>query len=157
MAENWTSALLPIITLVLGAVLTFLAESIRHRTERRERLQDALTARRADAATAFIDAAHESAHLLGRMTPGCPNPLPLDEDKYWLIDSAVAARLNDLALVASSPSLAAARALHGALQGFRASVMSGITYGSNEYWSAYAPVRAARTAFIDASRADIVG
>lgn len=153
---DWLTVALPVVTLVLGAVLTFVAESIRHRTERRERRQDSLTARRADASIAFIDAAHEAAHLLGRMTPGCPNPLPMSEDKYWLIDSAVAARLNDLSLVASTSSLSAARGLHRALQAFRTAVMSGLTYGTDEYWLAYAPVREARAAFIDAARAEIV-
>jgi hypothetical protein len=153
---EWFSVALPVLTLVLGAALTFGAESIRHRTERRERRQDALTARRADASTAFIEAAHEAAHLLGRMTPGCPNPLPLNEEKYWLIDSTVAARLNDLSLVASSGSLIAARELHRALQAFRANVMSGLTYDTEEYWNAYAPVREARQQFLEAARADIV-
>lgn len=152
---TWLNVLLPIVTLILGAVGSFAAESIRHRTARREALADALRASRSERYIAFIDSAHSAAHTLGRMAVGCDDPLPANPDAFWLVDSDVAQKLRTLEVVGGEDVVSKAQALRDALIDFRSTVKAGVVYVSPEYHAAYAPVRTTRDAVIRAAREEI--
>lgn len=149
-------AMLPIATLVLGAALTFVTESVRHRRTRREALDDALRSQRATACTAFLESAHSAAHRLGRTATGCPDPLPADSDVYWLTDSDVTQKLRNLEIVGGERVVSSARAVRQGLLDFRDAVRSGVVYGSQEYWAAHRPVAHHRDALIEAARAELL-
>lgn len=146
---------LPVATLIIGAVLSFVADSIRNARERRQRERDGLRVRQAEAAAAFLDEAYKAAHRLGRMAPGCPSPLAFDDDAYWVVESEVSRRLMLLELVASSRVVSQARGLRDALRPFREAVRSGVTYDSEAYWAAYKPVQQGRQGFLHAIREDM--
>jgi hypothetical protein len=152
---NLLTVLLPIATLILGALGSFFAESVRHTKSRREALADALRATRSERYIAFVDAAHTAAHTLGRMADGCPNPLPQDPEKYWLVDSEVTQKLRSLEIVGGDTVVEKARAIRAALVEFRGAVESGVEYWSPEYRSKYQPVAEARDSMIRAARDEI--
>jgi|GEM_PF-3237782 len=152
---NWLTVALPIVTLILGAVGSFAAESIRHRKARREALADSLRTTRSERYIAFIDAAHSAAHTLGRMADGCPDPLAADSDRYWLVDSDVAQKFRTLQLVGGDAVVAHAAEVRSALESFRDAVKAGVVYWSDDYRAAYRPVVDARNALIAAAREEI--
>lgn len=153
---NWFTTLLPIATLLVGALLTFFAESIRHRRLRQESLEDGLRSKRAETYIDFLSAAHSAAHLLGRMAPGCPHPIEPDTDTYWFLDSDVSRKLRSLQLVGTEPVVRAALSLELALREFRRVIDRGDRYGTPEYWDAYGPVSVSRDGLIRTARSEIV-
>jgi len=151
-----SAVLLPLATLVLGSVLTFTLEGIRHRRQRKESVQDARRLERSQAYVNYLESAHEAAHLLGRATPGCPNPPDENSDSYWLVDSSVTSRLRVIEVLGSELVIDRARALRRALVKFRKDLAhEDMRYWSTEYQEAYALVAAARDEFIDVARADL--
>ena len=69
------TAVLPVATLVLGAGLTFLVQEYSRRHAHAEDRSDALRSQRASAYQVFIRDGHEAAHLMGRTSEGCTEPL----------------------------------------------------------------------------------
>lgn len=152
---SWFTAVLPVITLILGAVGTFLADTVRYRRTRRDLLADTLRTERSGVYLAFVEACHEAAHKLGRMAVGCPEPLERDPAAYWLIDSDVTRRLRNLQIVGGEDVVGSAAAMRAALFEFRKAVEAGVEYDGDDYRTAYRPVVLARDAFIEASRAEL--
>lgn len=152
---TWQTVL-PVVTLLLGAGASFAAESVRHRTARREALADSLRAERTKAYLALLDAAHTAAHTLGRSAVDCPNPLPPDADRFWLVDSDVTRHLRTLEMVGGDAVIAEARELRRALLTFREAVAAGARYESDEYRAAYAPVTHARDRLVGAARDELL-
>ncbi|MBA4608265.1 MULTISPECIES: hypothetical protein [Aeromicrobium] len=151
-----SAVLLPLATLVLGSVLTFTLEAIRHRRQRKESVQDARRLERSQAYVDYLECAHEAAHLLGRATPGCPNPLEDIAHSYWLVDSSVASRLRVIEVLGSEDVISRAKGMRTALVTFRRDLQSEeMTYWSEEYQDAYGLVVSARGAFIEAARSDL--
>jgi len=150
------SVVIPLLSLVAGSLLTFGLESIRHRRARGEEIQDSRRVERAQAYVDFLEAAHEAAHLLGRSTKGCPSPVAGSAESFWLLDSAVTRKLRIIEVVGSDAVVDNARSLRAALGEFRSRVTDPeMTYASEDYWSAYKPVSAARNALINSARSDL--
>lgn len=144
---------LPIITLLVGGLVTFGADSVRHRRSRRESISDSLMDKRAEAYLSFVEATHDAAHRLGRSAPGSPNPI--SDDAYWLVDSQVVLNLRKLELVGTDGVVRNAHVVRMALRAFRDHIKDGAVYGSPEYQAAYAPVTAARDALVAAARLEL--
>ena len=150
-----SSIFLPLGTLVLGSVLTFVFETLRHRRMRSEAVQDARRSERSQAYVDFLNSAHEAAHLLGRATPGCPHPIEPDV-AYWKLDSDVTRRLRVIEILGSDGVIAAARGVRESLGQFREMTMrDGVTYESDEYLASHRIFAGRREALIVTARADL--
>lgn len=148
--------ILPLGSLVLGSLLTFGLEMIRHRISRGEAVQDSRRLERSQAYVDFLDSAHEAAHLLGRATAGCPNPLIGQGDNYWRLDGDVSRKLRVIEVLGSAAVVAEAQALRRVLMDFREAVSDPtMVYGTPEYWEVYRPVMERRASLVAASRADL--
>lgn len=150
------AVLLPLATLILGSLMTFTLEAIRHRRQRTESVQDARRLERSQAYVDFLESAHEAAHLLGRATPGCPSPVDDISHSYWLVDSSVVSRLRVIEVLGSEEVIVKARAMRLALANFRQHLeREDMTYWSPDYQAAYRPVASARGDFVEAARTDL--
>ena len=145
-----------LVSLIAGSLLTFTLESIIHRISRRESVADSRRLERSKAYVDFLDVSHEAAHLLGRSTKGCPNPVTDIAGSYWRVDDTVSRRIRVIEVLGGDAVVAKADALRRALVTFRSDVgKPDMTYASDEYWSAYEPVASARRELIEAARADL--
>ncbi|WP_210438558.1 hypothetical protein [Nocardioides xinjiangensis] len=143
-------------SLVLGSGLTFGLEVLRHKRTRNDTVQDARRLERSQAYVDFLNSAHDAAHLLGRSTPGCPNPLDADGAVYWTLDSDVTRRLRVIEIVGAEAVTGAARMLRAALDDFRAATTRpGMVYATDEYWHEYSNVARHRDSFIESARHDL--
>ena len=150
-----SSVVLPLGSLILGSVLTFVFETLRHRRTRAEAVHDARRGERSQAYIDFLNSAHEAAHLLGRATPGCPHPIDADVS-YWKLDSDVTRRLRVVEILGSDDVIDAARAVRQSLGQFReATRRPGVTYESPAYLESHAVFARHREALIVAARADL--
>lgn len=119
-------------------------------------MHDARRLERSQSYVEFLNSAHDAAHLLGRATEGCPNPLDRDSATYWKLDSDVARRLRVIEILGSDEVTAASRRLRSALEAFRAATTRpGMVYGTADYWAEYSQVAVSRDAFITAARGDL--
>jgi hypothetical protein len=151
-----SDTVIALVSLVAGSLLTFGLESIRHRRARRESVADSRRLERSKAYVDFLDASHEAAHLLGRATKGCPNPVTDIAGSYWRVDDTVSRRIRVIEVLGGDEVVARADALRRAIVAFRTDLgKPGMTYASDEYWSAYQPVASARRELIEAARADL--
>jgi hypothetical protein len=151
-----SSVALSLGSLILGSGLTFALEAVRHRRTRSEAVHDARRLERSQAYVDFLNSAHDAAHLLGRATPGCPNPLDRDSASYWRLDSDVARRLRVIEILGSDHVTETSRRLRTALDVFRtATTRPDMVYDTPEYWDAYKHVTLRRKEFIDAARQDL--
>ena len=117
--------ILPIITLMIGFGLSFLAETYRASQARRNAVRDALRNERAVAYRDFIAAAHNTGHRLqlaaAGYTPAATGP-ERDEDLIML-DSTVVPTLLVLQILASGDVLASATEMRQALCDVRSSAI----------------------------------
>jgi len=151
-------AVFPVLTLVAGAVLTYVAETVRYRRSRRDQLSDALVQQRAAAYRQFLLSAHAAAHLLGRAAGGSETPLTAVEapDVHARVDSDVSRDLLELEVIATPQVLEAARQVRARLRDFRAVVAGGSAYMSEEYRAALGQYQLARTGFVEQARREVL-
>lgn len=103
-------------------------------------------------------AAHSSAHLTGRASVGCPDPLTGDRElALSSVDREVAADLYELELFANELTLEAARQVRSELAAFREVVRSGAEYMGDEYRLALGSYQHARTKFLSVAREELLG
>ena len=129
--------LLPLMTLVLGFGLSFVAETYRKSKEREFELADSLRAERARAYQAFLEAAQATATGLGEATAGYTHKKAADGE----IEAAKHANAMWMVLRVMRDEVVAGQA---------------ITFKSPEYNERYTPYQDARKALIAAARADVV-
>jgi hypothetical protein len=149
---SWLNVVLPIITLVAGAALTYAAESRREAQRRRDARIDALRTERATAYRQFMRDAHLAAHLAGRSAPGVPVPIGNAAEALARVDSDVARDLYELELFADDDVLAAAREVRNTLTVFRDSVMDGAEYMGERYREKLGSYQGARTMYLRVAR-----
>jgi hypothetical protein len=144
-----------------GVWLTQRNEEWRRRRTREEERSDALRADRARAYARFIEATHETAHLLGRAA-GAPPPMKDDERLAlrWNLDTKVSPAFLGLVTLASAETLETAGNLRARLRALRNAVFhDGLAYSESSesaYWQVYDPYQRARQLFIEAVRAEIL-
>jgi len=153
--------LLPLMTLVLGFGLSFVAETYRKSKEREFELADSLRAERARAYQAFLEAAQATATGLGEATAGYTHKKAADgeiEAAKLAVDRVFVPKLRNLEIIASDAALKHANAMWMVLRVMRDEVVAGqaITFKSPEYNERYTPYQDARKALIAAARADVV-
>ena len=154
-----TEGAIALVSLVIGAVLTFISEETRRRQARRDDRHDALRTQRAQAYQGFMAAAHEAAHLLGRAANGSDVPLGSDQNRADVlarVDSQVVKRLLDMEILAEDQTLRAARAVSEALRGLRKVVESDAVYFGEEYMAALDVYRGARKMFLAEARREVL-
>lgn len=153
----WLNAILPVLSLLLGAGLSYWAERRRYKTTREDSATDALRSQRGAAYRQFISDAHGAAHLLGRAAAG--STVPLVDDKVGAlarVDSDVARDLYELEIFAGEDVLDAAREVRARLIQFREVIMDGALYYDETYLASLRKYQAARSAFLTAARAELV-
>jgi hypothetical protein len=151
------TAVLPVATLILGAVLAELAEARRYRRNRADDQADALRRQRGEAYQVFIRDVHTTTHLIGRSSPGCPQPLDGPAElAHAAADSEVSRDLYQLEIFANEGTLAAARCLRDAVMDFRAAVLDGAHYMDDAYQAALGHYQRARRAFLDEARTELL-
>jgi hypothetical protein len=156
-----TQVIIPLVTLLLGFGLSFGAEVYRSSKERRNDLDDALRASRAQAYQAFLEAAQSVATHLGEATAGYPHLTATDEDRKNArldVDRVFVPKLRNLEIVASDEALVHAKAMWGVLRTMRDDVVQNqqITYKSKEYDAIYGPYQGHRAGLIATARRDVV-
>ena len=156
LAMTWT-AVLPVLTLIVGWGLSFGGERIRYRAQRRDQSGDALLTQRGEAYRAFIRDAHTAAHMTGRAASGCPTPLTTDREQALAsVDREVARDLYEMELFADESTLEAARLLRRELTAFREVVLAGAEYMADDYHAALGAYQVARTSFLAKARTELV-
>jgi len=150
------NAVLPVLSLLLGVALSYLAEGRRYRRARIDHATDSLRAQRSEAYRTFMKDVHTTAHIIGRTTPGCPQPLGNAAEAQAAVDRDVTRDLYELELFASTATLAAARELRQSLMEFREAVISNVVYMDDAYRAALEPFRQARSVFLATARGELL-
>jgi hypothetical protein len=156
-----SAVVIPLVTLILGFGLSFVAETYRKRTERRYQLQDGLRQERARAYQAFLVASQQVATRLGECSAGYTHRTATAEDIEGAkldVDRVFVPTFRHLEILASEGVLEHAYAMWQVLELMRDEVVAKqlTHYLSDEYMAVYRPYMDARSEFIRAARADVV-
>ena len=151
--------ILPFLTLLLGFVLSFVAEMYRKGQDRKHAISDGLRNERATSYRAFLKAAHDTATRLGWATAGHPQHVDGQEREVAIqaTDKDVVPRLLELEILASEATLKNAREMREGLRDMRDKIVTAnVVYRSDEYKTIYKRYQDARAAFLVSARDDIV-
>ena len=99
---------------------------------------------------------HTTAHIIGRTTPGCPQPLGNAVEAQAAVDRDVARDLYELELFASTETLTAARQLRKSLMEFREAVISNVRYMDPTYQAALGRYQQSRSVFLVTARSELL-
>lgn len=151
--------IVPFLTLLLGFVLSFVAEMYRKGQDRKHAISDGLRNERATSYRAFLRAAHDTSTRLGWATAGHPQHVDGQEREVAIqaTDKDVVPRLLELEILASAATLKNAREMREGLRDMRDKVVTAnVVYRSDEYNTIYKRYQNARAAFLVSARDDVV-
>jgi hypothetical protein len=157
---------------LLGSVIAAIGSWLLYRRQRRDVLVDRQYQERSQAYVAFVSAAHDCAHQIGKLArhdehgPGEAD-LPSEVERTQMaydVDAFAAKHVRVVEIVGPPLVQQAAQALLDTLYGFRDALQKAEKTGepvvysvalSSQYMTLFAPYRAAREAFTSAAKAEL--
>lgn len=156
----------------LGAVIATISAILLYRWQRKDALVDRQYQERSQAYVAFLSAAHDCAHEIGKLARHDEHAvgeakLPSEKDRTeiaYRVDAFAAKHVRFVEVVGPPNVEAAAQALLQALYAFRDELQRAVKNGdfveysvepSSQYMTLFAPYRTAREAFTGAAKTEL--